>query len=225
MWTSKIILGLVIVIALFLSGCTALQTDDGIGEPASNTQTTAPEIIPEPEPEAEEQEPQNNTEQDNTPVPPQEVQETEDKLEAPYVCDDRLLLLTFKEIFGSGIDILRKPAPFGKSVNYSACNIRISGTVILQMEFHETVTLEAALESLEDEARQIESQLFESVKKTETIGNKGYSFSSEKTGEYRFIYVDDDPETPVFVVVRSLPGSEIEETLVRLGAETLEKLI
>lgn len=221
------IIGLALI--LLVSGCTT-QTNDGVGAPASDTQTTAPETnendsmeeetIPEPEPEIEE-EPENNT----LPVPPQEIQETVDKLEAPYTCDDPILLDNFKEIFGSNTDILRKPAPYGKTINYSACNVRVSGTVILQMEFHEIVTLEAALESMEDEARQIESQLFESVKKTETIGNKGYSFSSERTGEYRFVYVDSDPATPVFVLVRSLPGSEIEEARVRQGAETLEKLI
>ena len=225
----KLLLGLALMI--LVSGCTA-QTDDGVGAPTDTTQTTTGnETLETPQ-----EEPDTPIETPTEPVVAPEPEEpivappviTEiivDKLEAPYTCADPILLDNFKELFGTNTEILRKPAPFGKTFNYSSCNVKTAGTVILQMEFHEIVTLEAALESLEDEARQIESQLFESVKKTETIGNKGYSFASARTGEFRWVFVDDDPETTVFVIIRSLPGSGLDAVSVRLAAETLEEII
>lgn len=225
----KLLLGLALMI--LVSGCTA-QTDDGVGAPTDTTQTTTGNETletPQEEPDTPIETPTEPvvTPEPEEPIvaPPVITEITVDKLEAPYTCADPILLDNFREVFGTNTEILRKPAPYGKTINYSACNVKVSGTVLLQVEFHEKITLEAALESLEDEARQIESQLFESVKKTETIGNKGYSFSSERTGEYRFVFVDDDPANPVFVLVRSLPGLEIEEAIVRQGAETLEKII
>lgn len=213
------IIGLALI--LLVSGCTT-QTNDGVGAPASDTQTTAPETNENEVMEEETiPEPENNT----PPVPPQEIQETVDKLEAPYACNDQVLVQAFKEIFGSGTEILRKPVPFGKTINFTTCNVTQSGSVMVQLEFHETTALESALDSMEDEARQIELQLFESVKSISDIGEKGYSFYSERTNEHRHIFVDSDPDTPVFVMVRSLPGSDVEESLVRKVAETLEKLI
>jgi len=225
---NKIIPVIILVLLVLVSGCTD-QQNSVVGTPTGETNNQDPEptiTVPEPTPQPDptpDPEP-TITVPEPTPQPDPEPAPTE-KLRSPYVCDDPVVISTFKKLFGQDTTITKKPAPFGKTINYVTCNVTQGGSVIVQLEFHETSALETALESMEDEARQIEEQLFGSIKETTTFGEKGYYFFSERTGEHRIVFVDSDPVEPVFLIIKSLPGTEIEGSVVKNVAQTLEGLI
>ncbi|MFH1391202.1 MAG: hypothetical protein ABIH20_02720 [Candidatus Diapherotrites archaeon] len=225
---NKIIPVVILVLLVLVSGCTN-QQNSVVGTPAGETNNqddqeptiTNPEPTPQPEPTPDSE----PTVTDPDPTPDPEPTQPIGKLRSPYVCDDPIIVSTFKNLFGQDTTITKKPAPFGKTINYVTCNITQGGAVIVQLEFHETSTLETALDSMEDEARQIEEQLFDSTKETLSVGEQGYYFYSSRTGEHRIVFVDSDPLEPVFLLIRSLPGTEIEESLVKNVAQILEGLI
>ncbi|MCR4335533.1 MAG: hypothetical protein NUV57_03280 [archaeon] len=230
MKTKTILLIIGLMLLILVSGCTETQQNN-VGTPTGNETINNQS---ETGNTAETNTANDSTETDNN-TGPQDDQETDNsgivqptpagKLRSPYACDNSLVLSTFKTVFGNDITISKKPAPYGKTITYMTCNIIQKGAVIVQLEFHETTTLETALNSLEDEARQIDDQLFESTKETLDLGEKGYYFYSSRTGEHRIIFVDADPLQPVFLIIRSLPGTEIEESVVKNAAQTLEGLI
>ncbi|MCR4369474.1 MAG: hypothetical protein NUV67_06225 [archaeon] len=171
-------------------------------------------------------------EEDNKPIinTPEDVEtndnvEISEKISSPYNCSDPLIVEAFTGLFGEGVSVARKPAPFGKTISYISCNVTLEGEPIVQLEFHEFTRLEEALDSMEDEARQSETQLFDATQKEITLGEKAFVISSENTGEHRIFFADIDGANPTFVTVRSLGGTGIDEQVVLSAANIIERLI
>lgn len=147
------------------------------------------------------------------------------KMSSPYPCDDALLLSAMQEVFGADAQVLRKPAPFGKTISYVSCNVQAGGEIPVQIEFHETTTNEFAFDAMEDEANQLENQLFDSERADVNLGEKGYLFYSVRTNETRVFFVDTDNLNPVFVMIKSAPGTEVTQSTVTRAAEKIDELI
>ena len=215
---SKTLIIIALGLILLVSGCTQEQNNGTADDTTPNQDI---------EDDSMEQDDTTKTEPDDSQNsnPGTDNDSDSGKMSSPYACTDILLLSAMQSVFGSDAEVLRKPAPFGRTISYVSCNVQASGTAAVQIEFHETTTMEAALESLEDEALQIESQLFDSEKTEGSIGAQSYVVYSTRSNETRVLFVDNDGATPVFVIVKSIPGTEVTQSTVTRVAEKIEELI
>jgi len=210
---TKLFVTLAVFFLVAISGCTEEQPTETMENP-----TTEIELNDEVEPT------------ETTPIIPEQTNEeiepiitpTIEKLGKPYRCDDALILEKFELL---GAEVLRKPAPFGKTINFVSCNVKQDGQIIMQFEIHELNNMEMALESMEDEARQYQNQIPDLTKTIENVGYKSYSFYSANTKENRFLFLGNDNRQKIIVKMKSTPGIIVNASIVKQAAEILAELI
>jgi len=225
----KIFLATIVLLTILFAGCTVQNNNNGVETPADDSTNTVDDSGNQGDSMNDDSgdsmaddtggDAMDDAGQGDTPVV------STKKLVPPYACDDPVLKEKMKSVLGPNVDIKRKPAPFGKTINYVVCNI-IKGADTIQVEFHDTASVDTALVSMEDEVQQIGNQVTDAVTKTETIGEKSYSITSEKSTETWVFYVDSDPSyAAIFVKVKSIAGGNTGFVMVKDVAAGIEEII
>jgi len=141
-----------------------------------------------------------------------------------YKCNDPVVLKALKVVLGNEITLNKRNNPMGHPANESFCTIKSGDTTILyELVFAKQEYEELAFDSLLDEKDQILSQWFNSIEHNYSIGRDSYLFEQIQVNGsfFRILFVDD--EQSVFVNVRAVKQTNINEA--KGVAEALVKVI